>query len=97
MERIDDRDRVRSGEGGKTHPAEEELARFLSGAASPEERRRVVVHLLRECEPCAVVIRKILRPVPPRAGAYEELLLKLARQLKQIPAPRDGAEPETLF
>lgn len=93
----DDRNMTRTCAGGKGHPAGEELQRFVAGAATPEECRRVVVHLLHGCEPCALLLRGLLRPAPPPEGAYEELLLKLARQLKHLPARRDGAEPETLF
>jgi hypothetical protein len=83
--------------GGKEHPAGEELHRFLVGSVTPEERRRVAVHLLRGCELCALILRGLLRPPPPPAGAYEEILTKLARQLRPVPADWDGAEPETLY
>ena len=67
------------------HPTPEELRRFLAGTATQEERKRVAVHLLRGCQSCALILRGILRPEPSPEGAYDEVLLRFARQQGQIP------------
>lgn len=72
------------------HPKPEELHRFLSDSATPEERKRVALHLLRGCESCALILRGILKPEIPLEGAYDEILLRFARQLVQIPAFQDS-------
>lgn len=41
------------------HPGAEVLLRFLRCAASPEERREVVRHLLRGCRECVAVTRPV--------------------------------------
>jgi hypothetical protein len=32
-----------------------------------------------------MILRGLLRPAPPPEGSYDEVLLKLARQLKRVP------------
>ena len=41
------------------HPSPDLLKRFLSGTLPPEERRRVVRHLLRGCPSCRKVTREL--------------------------------------
>jgi hypothetical protein len=56
------------------HPAEETLKRFASGAATPQENRAVVVHLLKGCADCSVKLRSFLEPESVPDQTYEGVL-----------------------
>lgn len=58
------------------------LQRFAAGRATPEEKREVVLHLLRGCVSCAERLREIERPAVP-AGAYAASLDKFAADLRR--------------
>jgi hypothetical protein len=69
---------------GEAHPAEDALLRFLRGAASQEERRAIVRHLLTGCPECVAVTRPVWKLMRSRRGepmedevtaAHTELLL----------------------
>jgi len=47
--------------GGISHPAKEDLHRFMAGELTPEEVREVVRHLLGGCPICTRETRKLWR------------------------------------
>lgn len=56
------------------HPiSEESLNRFAAGAASRQENRSIVAHLLRGCAVCAQKVREGVRPEVPE-DAYDSVL-----------------------
>ena len=56
------------------HPSEETLKRFVSGAASRDESRAVVAHLLKGCASCARKIRALMEPAAVRREGYDSPL-----------------------
>ena len=77
------------------HPAEDVLRRFFLVAASREENRQVVRHLLARCPACAAALKRLrLEPMPPVApGAYDGALARLMERAQELtggtkPAPR---------
>ena len=49
-----------SGQTGRgTHPAKEDLQRFMAGGLSREEARTIVRHLLRRCQVCTRETRRL--------------------------------------
>src|SRR5262245_59470503 len=64
------------------HPADDVLLRFLLGAASRQENRAVVTHLLARCPRCAAALRQMkLPPVDP--AAYDEALDRFAAEFRK--------------
>jgi hypothetical protein len=63
--------------GGNSHPAKEDLQRFMAGGLIPEEVRAVVLHLLRGCPACSRETRRIWRfgeeQLQPAAGHGQTL------------------------
>jgi hypothetical protein len=49
----------REGGASRTHPGEEELARFFRGELPGPEARRIVRHLLTHCPRCSEVTRRL--------------------------------------
>jgi anti-sigma factor RsiW len=88
------------------HPSQEVLLRFILGAASRQESRQVVRHLLARCPACAAAFREIRREPPlappPRPEAYDQAFTRAAAFLralarKENPPPRlelDAAEAD---
>ncbi|HYU33460.1 MAG TPA: hypothetical protein VEW48_14990 [Thermoanaerobaculia bacterium] len=78
------------------HPSKEVLLGFVLGAASRQENRMVVRHLLARCPACAATLRKLrqeppLSP-PPDPGAYDPAIDRLATLLERLarpPAPEE--------
>lgn len=70
------------------HPiSKETLERFAAGKASPDENRRVVVHLLKGCEACARLLRE-LEGVETPVCAYDKALDRFERGLRgELQAP----------
>jgi len=63
------------------HPSEEILKRFVAGAASSQESRAVVAHLLKGCAPCATKIRRLMEPDSVAGGSYEKALDRFDQEL----------------
>lgn len=65
------------------HPAEDVLLRFLLGAASRQENRQIVRHLLARCPSCAAALRRmkpdgpIEPPVDP--AEYDQALDRITK------------------
>ena len=78
------------------NPAEHSLApeileRFLRGAASREENREVVTHLLRDCPACAEILAKRPQAGP---GDYDPALDRFFGALASLGArPARAAAP----
>jgi hypothetical protein len=56
------------------HPSEETLKRFVAGAASREENRSVVAHLVKGCSLCARKLRELMEPDAVSDPSYEPAL-----------------------
>jgi hypothetical protein len=72
------------------------LKRFSTGAATLDERREVVAHLLRECPICAAILRDLARPRVP-VGDYGAALDRFERELRKAalaPPPAETAEQD---
>jgi hypothetical protein len=66
------------------HPPEDVLLRFILGAASRQENRQVVRHLLARCPSCASALRTLKRKPPPDPDAYDQALVRLAAKLQEL-------------
>lgn len=67
------------------HPiAPESLEKFLRGAASQEENRRILAHLLAGCRSCA---EQMSRRNEPPAGAYDAALDRFEESILHAQAP----------
>ena len=64
------------------HPSQDALLRFVLGAASRQENRRVVRHLLARCPSCAAALRQLRREPPlsppPDLEGYDPAFDRLA-------------------
>jgi tetratricopeptide (TPR) repeat protein len=76
-----------------THPAPEDLARFVAGTLPAVECKRLVRHLLRGCPVCAVALAHQggLHPVEVPEGAYDEVMANAAAKASQAAAARQEA------
>ena len=63
------------------HPSEETLKRFAAGAASNQEARTVVAHLLKGCADCAGKLRSLIQPELLAGRAYDRALERFDRGL----------------
>ncbi len=63
------------------HPSEETLKRFASGAATLQEKRDVVAHLLKGCVDCSAKLRSFLEPQPLPRQKYDDILDRFDRRL----------------
>lgn len=76
------------------HPSEGTLKRFAEGAASREENRAVVAHLLKGCPPCSRKLRELMKPDAVPRGAYETALERfdkgLIENLESSVSPRQA-------
>jgi hypothetical protein len=82
------------------HPEDDVLFRFLQGAASRQENRLIVRHLLSRCPRCAKRLRT-MRPEPPlEPGAYDPALDRFAARLRELagnPKPPPRRAPANLL
>jgi hypothetical protein len=58
------------------------LERFAGGAASPQENRTIVIHLLKGCSTCALALRELDRGRPAAIGAYDKALDRFENELR---------------
>ena len=63
------------------------LHRFVAGTASQRECRKVVLHLLAGCGPCAALLQSDFRP-PVEEGAYDGALARLTARAREVAAVR---------
>lgn len=70
------------------HPiSRDTLERFAEGAAGPDERRAIALHLLKGCAACAATLRRLGRSRAP-ADAYDRALDRFERGLRgEVEAP----------
>lgn len=73
------------------HPiSKEDLERFAAGKATREENRRIVGHLLKGCDTCALSLQEIDRVETPMC-AYDKALDGFERKLQGArPAKRSA-------
>lgn len=79
------------------HPTEDVLLRFTLCAASRQENRQVVRHLLSRCPSCAETVRKLREEPPPdppiSPDAYNPALDRLIARERELTAAPHPAPP----
>lgn len=82
------------------HPISEDcLQRFARGKATREERRKVLVHLLRGCSECSLILQSYSEPAV-QVSDFEGLLDPATRSLLSgldEPAPRRTRRPSPII
>ena len=64
------------------------LERFAGGAASPQENRTIVAHLLKGCSTCSLSLRELDRGRPASFDAYDRALDRFEHELRgQVTSP----------
>ena len=82
------------------HPISEDcLQRFARGKATREERRKILVHLLRGCSECSLLLQAYAEPAVQRSD-FEGVLDPSTRRLLSGldgPAPRRTRRPSPII